>query len=309
MAEQAHVLIVEDNALDRALLDVHLTRDGFANDFARDGVEAWSMLDSQPDRYDLVLLDRTMPRMSGLELLVRIKSDHRFLIIPVILQSALAEREEIIEGIRAGAYYYLTKPYDVEMLLSVVRTAAADSAAARDLQTRVQRGLQVLQLLDEAHFTYRTIEEARGLAGVLANACPDAESTVIGLTELLVNAVEHGNLGITYDEKGVLLADGGWAAEITRRLALPENRGKRVDVHFNRTDGELRFTICDRGNGFEWKRYLDIDPRRAFDRHGRGILMARHVSFSSLEYRGSGNEVVATVRCAPPAAAAGGGAA
>ena len=232
MAEQAHVLIVEDNALDRALLDVHLSRDGFANDFARDGVEAWSMLDSQPDRYDLVLLDRTMPRMSGLELLVRIKSDHRFLIIPVILQSALAEREEIIEGIRAGAYYYLTKPYDVEMLLSVVRTAAADSAAARDLQTRVQRGLQVLQLLDEAHFTYRTIEEARGLAGVLANACPDAESTVIGLTELLVNAVEHGNLGITYDEKGVLLADGGWAAEITRRLALPENRGKRVDVHF-----------------------------------------------------------------------------
>jgi len=308
MAEQAHVLVVEDNALDRALLDAHLSREGFDIASACDGVEAWSMLDAQPDRYDLVLLDRTMPRMDGIELLRRIKADHRFLILPVILQSALVGRQEVIEGIRAGAYYYLAKPYDPEMLLSVVRTAAADSSAARDLQRRVRRGMQVLQLLDEAHFSYRTIEEARGLAAVLASACPDAESTVIGLTELMVNAVEHGNLGITYDEKSVLLEQGSWAAEVSRRLTLPENCNKRVDVRFLRGDEELRFTICDRGNGFEWSRYLDIDPRRAFDRHGRGILMARHVSFSSIEYRGTGSEVVATVRCSEPVAAAGGAA-
>src|SRR3954464_1970177 len=297
MAEQARVLIVEDNEADRALLEAHLGREGFDIEFARDGVEGWSILDARPDRFDLVLLDRTLPRMNGLELLTRIKADHRFLILPVIFQSALVSREEVIEGIRAGAYYYLTKPYDAEMLLSVVRTAATDRAAARDLQNRVKRGMQVLQLLDEAHFTYRTIEEARGLAAVLANACPDAEASVIGLTELLVNAVEHGNLGITYDDKSALLANGTWAEEIARRLELPENRAKRVDVEFCRGDNELRFTIRDRGNGFEWTRYLDIDPRRAFDRHGRGILMARHVSFSSIEYRGTGSEVVATVRC------------
>src|SRR4051812_46913 len=309
MAEQARVLIVEDNEADRALLEAHLTRDGFATEFAGDGVDGWAMLDANPDRFDLVLLDRTLPRMNGLELLTRIKADHRFLILPVIFQSALVSREEVIEGIRAGAYYYLTKPYDSEMLLSVVRTAASDRAAAKDLQNRVRRGMQVLQLLDEAHFSYQTIEEARGLAAVLANACPDAESTVIGLTELMVNAVEHGNLGITYDEKSALLEEGSWAAEVSRRLTLPENRAKRVGVRFDRGDDELRFTICDRGLGFEWTRYLDIDPRRAFDRHGRGILMARHVSFSAIEFRGCGNEVVATVRCGPPEAVAAGGAA
>jgi len=306
MSEQARVLIVEDNESDRALLDAHLSRDGFDTEFAVDGVEAWSMLDAQPDRYDVVVLDRSMPRMNGIELLRRMKHDHRFLIIPVILQSALVARDEVIEGIRCGAYYYLTKPYDVEMLMSVVRTAAADSAAGRDLQKRVRRGLQVLQLLDDAHFSYRTIEEARGLAAVLANACPDPEATAIGLTELLVNAVEHGNLGITYDEKSALLAEGSWADEIDRRLTLPENHAKRVGVRFHRADGELSFTICDCGSGFEWTRYLDIDPRRAFDRHGRGILMARHVSFSSIEYRGCGNEVVARVTRTLPAAAVGG---
>jgi len=308
MSEQTHILIVDDSAVDRALLDAYLGRDGFDTAFAVDGIEAWSILDAHPDRFDLVLLDRTMPRMDGLEVLRRIKADHRFLILPVILQSALNSRQEVIEGIRAGAYYYLTKPYDSEILLSVVRTAASDRAASKDLQKRLRRGMQVLQLLDEAHFTYRTIEEARGLAAVLASACPDAESTVIGLTELMVNAVEHGNLGITYDEKSTLLEEGEWASEVERRLTLPENRGKRVDVRFLRGDDELRFTICDRGTGFEWSRYLDIDPRRAFDRHGRGILMARHVSFSSIEFRGCGNEVVATVRCGQPVAAAGGAA-
>jgi DNA-binding response OmpR family regulator len=298
MTEQARVLIVEDSESDRALLETHLCRDGFECDFATDGVEAWSLLDTNPGRYDVVLLDRTMPRMNGLELLGRIRSDARFRVIPVILQTAHVGRDEVLAGLRAGAYYYLSKPYDAEMLLSVVRTAVEDRAAARELQARVQRGHQVLQLLDEAHFTYRTIEEARGLAAVLANACPDAESAVIGLTELLVNAVEHGNLGITYDEKSSLLADGGWDAEVARRLTLEENRNKRVDVRFQRNDEMIRFTICDRGNGFEWQRYLDIDPRRAFDRHGRGILMARHVSFSALEYHGCGNEVVATVKAA-----------
>ena len=308
MAEQAHVLIVEDNDADRALLDAHLSREGFDTEMAEDGLQAWSMLDAHPDLYDLVLLDRTMPRMDGLELLRRIKSDHRFLTLPVILQSALVARDEVIEGIRAGAYYYLAKPYDTEMLLSVVRTAASDCARAKDLQRLVRRGLQVLQLLDEAHFTYRTIEEARGLAAVLASACPDAESTVIGLTELMVNAVEHGNLGITYDEKSALLNEGNWASEVTRRLTLPEHAGKRVDVRFFRADDELRFTISDRGEGFEWSRYLDIDPRRAFDRHGRGILMARHVSFASIQFLGTGSEVVATVRCGQPEAVAGGAA-
>src|SRR5438067_13188136 len=124
----------------------------------------------------------------------------------------------------------------------------------------------------------------------------------------MVHAVEHGNLGITYDEKSVLLAEGRWRDEVARRLGLSENRGKRADVQFIRGDDELRFIICDRGNGFEWTRYLEIDPRRAFDRHGRGILMARHVSFSSIDYRGCGNEVVATVRCGPLAVAAGGAA-
>jgi CheY-like chemotaxis protein/anti-sigma regulatory factor (Ser/Thr protein kinase) len=298
MPDRTRVLVVEDNEYDRELLRVHLRDEEFAADFAGDGVEAWGRLDEGADHYDVVLLDKTMPRMNGLELLGRMKRDPRCRTIPVILQTACVGRDEMIEGIRAGAYYYLTKPYDRDVLLSVVRTAAVDSQEIRDLQKRLKRGLKVLALLSEARFEIRTLDEARDLAGVLANACPDPESAVVGLTELLVNAVEHGNLGITYEEKSVLRSCHEWEAEVLRRLGLAENAAKKVEVHFERRGEEIHFHIRDQGDGFEWRRYLDIDPRRAFDTHGRGILLARHFSFSALEYRGRGNEVTATVNLA-----------
>ena len=302
MLDAPQVLVVEDNELDRRLLQAHLKKTECVTEFARDGLEAWTMLDRDPDRFDLVLLDRTMPRMNGLELLARMKADPRCRTIPVILQTAHVGREEMIEGIRAGAYYYLTKPYDGEMLQTVVRTAAADRAEMKALQLRLRKGLQVLGLLNQAELSLRTIDEASDVATVLASACPDPSAAIIGLTELLVNAVEHGNLEIGYEEKSQLRASGTWDVEVRRRLELPENISKRVAVRFERTDGGIRFTIRDDGSGFEWKQFLEIDPGRAFHTHGRGILMARHFSFSAIEYRGAGNEVVAIVPTASTAA-------
>ena len=297
MSNSASVLVVDDHALDRKLLTAYLTPEGYDVDTASDGVEAWGKLNAEPERYDVVLLDRTMPRMDGMQLLTRMKEEEHLRMVPVIMQTALARRDHILEGIRAGAYYYLTKPYDVDMLKSVVRTAVADHQAYREMQLQVKKGFDSLRLLDKATFTFQTVEQARDIGALLANTCPDPPATVIGLTELLVNAVEHGNLGITYEDKSKLFATGGWREEVERRLALPENTSKRAEVSFERADGQLRFTIRDQGRGFDWQTYLQIDPQRAFDTHGRGIAMANRLSFSHIEYRGCGNEVVGTVVC------------
>ncbi len=289
------MLVVDDHALDRKLLTLHLEPEGYAIETAGDGVEAWGMLNVDPERYDVVLLDRTMPRMDGMQLLTRIKDEERLRMLPVILQTALARRDQILEGIRAGAYYYLTKPYDVEMLRSVVRTATTDYRGYRELQSQVKKGVDSLRLLRHAVFTFQTIEQAHDLGTLLANTCPDPTTTVIGLTELLVNAVEHGNLCITYDDKSRLYASGNWSDELQRRLALPENASKHAEVSFERDAECIRFVIRDQGEGFDWQRYLQVDPQRAFDTHGRGIAMANRLSFSHIEYRGCGNEVVGTI--------------
>lgn len=292
------VLVVDDNALDRALLRLHLTKEGYHPEFATNGTDALSILGADPERFDVVLLDRRMPDVDGLTVLAQMKEHPRLRMIPVILQTAATEPKDVIEGIRTGAWYYLTKPYDAQMLLSVVRAAANDYCEFKELRARLRQGLKTLRLLRNAIFSIRTVEEGRDVATILANACPDPDSAVVGLTELLLNAVEHGNLGITYEEKSAMADKDEWQREIDRRLALPENAGKRVEVHFERDRDAVRFTIRDDGSGFDWTPFLDIDPSRAFDTHGRGIAMARRLSFTSLDYRGSGNEVVATVRAA-----------
>ncbi len=292
------ILIVDDSKLDQQLLSACLAPRGYSLHFASDGVEALETLERDHLRFDVVLLDRQMPRMNGMEVLARMKSESHLRTLPVIMQTAATARNEILEGIRAGAYYYLTKPYDRETLVTIVDTAARDFAEYKHLRQQVAQGLGCLNLMHRASFSLQTIAHARDTAAMFANACPDPEAAVIGLTELLVNAVEHGNLGITYEEKTELNASGTWDAEVTRRLALPENAAKRVELRVERDPGELRFTIRDEGPGFLWTKYLDIDPTRAFDNHGRGIAISRAMSFDCIEYRGTGSEVVATVRLA-----------
>lgn len=291
----ARVLIVDDNPIDRSLLVENLEPEGYNLDLANDGAEAWEILQRNPDAYDVLLLDRVMPRMGGIALLGKIKEHPHLQTLPVIMQTAASARDEILEGINAGAYYYLTKPYDREMLKSIVRTAASDHATFKALRGTLRKGLGSLALLRNARFVFRTVEHARDLAATLANTCPDPERSVIGLTELLVNAVEHGNLGITYDEKSALNAKGQWWEEVTRRLASAEYRDKTAEVTFERDDTAIRFTVRDQGNGFNWQKYLQIDPARAFHTHGRGIAMANLYTFDKLEYRGNGNEVVGTI--------------
>ncbi len=293
--DATRVLVVDDNPHDRALMHEYLSREGYETDDAEDGVEAFHILERDPWRYDVVLLDRNMPRLGGVELLQWLKANPELRSLPVILQTASDSRADLLAAMKGGAFYYLTKPYDVEMLLTVVATAARDRASYRQLQTVARRGEMATGLLRSATFRLRSIDEARDVGTLVAGLCPDPANTVIGLTELIVNAVEHGNLGITYAEKSELSGMDRWLAELERRAVLPENAAKFVDVSFERDDRKIRITVRDQGSGFDWRPYLEPDPTRVFDTHGRGITIARRLSFDELEYRDPGNEVIATI--------------
>jgi hypothetical protein len=111
----------------------------------------------------------------------------------------------------------------------------------------------------------------------------------------MINAIEHGNLGITYREKTLLLMENDWRAEVERRQELPQFRKRMARVRFERLNDCLRFTIRDEGSGFNWQRYLEFDPTRIFDPNGRGIAMARRSSFCNIEFQGNGNTVVVCI--------------
>jgi anti-sigma regulatory factor (Ser/Thr protein kinase) len=150
-----------------------------------------------------------------------------------------------------------------------------------------------LNMLSSGEFVFQTLAEAHDLAAALSSLCQEPESASVGLIELLVNAVEHGNLGITYDEKSELRKNFNWEDEVARRLALPEYASRKARIALVHQGDDLEFTVSDEGTGFDWNKYLDFDPERAFDLNGRGIAMANKFSFSSLQYQGKGNVVVA----------------
>lgn len=295
----AKLLVVDDEPINLEIIG-HCLEDEHQLAFAEDGLEAWAMLEASPQAYDGVILDRMMPRMDGMEVLRRLKADRRFRDVPVIMQSAADSSEQVAEGLAAGAWYYLAKPYAPKALRSIVNAALDDRRNRKDLAHIGGRLQAILDLTEQASFRFRTLDEVSALSSTLAQMCPNPETVAMGLSELMLNAVEHGNLSIDYAEKGRLIEEGLWQEEVERRLADPAQAGRHAIVELRRDPACLSFTIRDRGPGFDWQRYLDLDPSRAFDSHGRGIAMARHLAFASMEYRGAGNEVQVTVALADP---------
>jgi CheY-like chemotaxis protein len=299
------LLVVDDEAINLEIIGEYLEGEPYELTLAADGDEAWDALDREPDRYDCVLLDRMMPKLNGIEVLKRVRRDKRMQALPVILQTAAAAPEQIAEGVRLGAYYYLSKPFDREILVSIVRAALYFRREQIEMASRLKDKHAALNLLTEGSFEFATLDEARSLAAALANQCENAEAVSVGLSELMVNAVEHGNLDIGYAEKSSLLLKSAWETEINRRLALPQYAARRARVRLERRSTELALTITDCGAGFDWREYLEISAKRAFDIHGRGIALARQLAFASLEYSGCGNTVtvtapVAAVVCTQP---------
>lgn len=289
--DAARILLVDDEPLNLEILVEHLDDARFRTAQAENGLVAWNMLDADPGGFDLVLLDRMMPVMDGMELLARIRGDARFSALPIVLQTAAAAKEQVAEGLRQGAYYYLTKPFEREILLAIIDSALEQ----RRSRLTLTADHFDIGLLCTAEFHFRTLQEARRLAAFLARLCPNPDQAVLGFSELLVNAVEHGNLGITYREKSVLNESGGWQDEVARRQALPEYARRVASARFERGAESLHFTITDEGTGFDWRAYLEMNPDRAFDTHGRGIAMSRLVSFPELRYEGRGNVVTVIV--------------
>jgi CheY-like chemotaxis protein/anti-sigma regulatory factor (Ser/Thr protein kinase) len=302
---RARLLVVDDEEVNREIIAEYLDGEPWALTMAADGASALGLLGSR-EAYDVVVLDRMMPGVDGMEVLRRMQQDPQLRGIPVVMQTAAASHEQVAQGLELGAYYYLTKPYHRDALVAVIRSALGMSRQRHDLADRIEEYRGVMALIDEGTFRVRTLSEARALAAALGSASADPAAVGLGLVELLVNAIEHGNLGITFEDKAALLACGAWDDEVQARLARPENAAKFVLVTCRRTEGRLEVVIRDQGRGFDWRRFLSMDEMRAFQANGRGISLARQVAFDSLEYRGCGNEVAvsATARArgasAPP---------
>jgi len=109
------VLVVDDNPESLEMVAALLRTRGFDVDTAVDGPGALDSLDRH--RPDVVLLDVMMPAMSGMEVLDRIRASPQHAAIPVILVTGRSSDEDMLEGYKFGADYYIRKPFTPRQLL------------------------------------------------------------------------------------------------------------------------------------------------------------------------------------------------
>jgi class 3 adenylate cyclase/CheY-like chemotaxis protein len=153
MSNPQRILVVDDNESNRMIIGIRLKAHGYEVLQADDGEKALAVATEQ--RPDLILLDIMMPKIDGIEVCRRLKSDAAMPFTPIILVTAKASSDDVVVGLEAGADEYLTKPIDqtalvarvksvlrIKELHDQVRTQAAELASwNKTLERRVEQQL------------------------------------------------------------------------------------------------------------------------------------------------------------------------
>lgn len=284
------VLVLEDSAAVRDLicsavrakgLDCHLVKDG------RSAVE-WF----QAEKPSMAFIDLHIPGDDPLEVIKTLRRDNPALVI--IAMTAFGSHDNAFRALRLGANDYLKKPFrgsEVSALVERFSTIITELDEERLLRSFMRtKSLEIEMGNDLSHPGL----VARFLVDEAASFLPREEqlNVRLGLEELLMNAVEHGNLEISSDEKRQLLKENGsMRALFEERAKSPRFARRTVRVAAEMCGEVCEWTITDEGSGFDHGKLPDpTAPEGIEELSGRGIFLARF-QFTDLEFVGSGNIV------------------
>ncbi len=132
-----HLLVVDDEELNRDMLSRRLAHNGFQVDVAADGPSALAYIGTHAT--DLVLLDGMMPGMSGVEVLKTLRATYAPDQLPVIMVTALKDSDKVVEALNLGANDYITKPVDFPVALARIHGQLARKASESALRKSEER--------------------------------------------------------------------------------------------------------------------------------------------------------------------------
>jgi two-component system NtrC family sensor kinase len=232
------ILIADDDAVSRRLLQSYLQKWGHEVVVAQDGGQAWRLFED--GQFPIVISDWMMPEMDGVDLIRRIRASPRPGYVYTILLTARSQKEDLVEGMEAGADDFITKPFDRD-----------------ELRVRLREGERFIRLEQERAEQQRALEAAvaqnqklaadgqaaAALAGDLERAITGAENGLRALRQSLVDS--FGSLqdrspaqpelaGLQDSVVGQMekaLAELGRARRMARELGGPANDAEsRTDL-------------------------------------------------------------------------------
>jgi len=283
------ILIIDDEDAIRDLLKLALLDNGYHVYEASCGKEGLEIFkENDPD---IVLTDVKMPNMSGIEVVKEIKTIKSN--ADIVIMTGYGTEDTVIDALRAGASNYVKKPISFDELFTILNNIIYN----RENEKRYEIVKDVVIYEQKKLVIDNDISKVWGIVNqILFNIMPIINSKKIdgmklGLYELIINAIEHGNLCISYEEKTLALRNGSYLKLITEKSKEANKKAKRVYINCDFNREKFTVEIIDQGKGFNYKELIDInDPGSIMSAHGRGIFLAS-LYFDKLKYKEPGNRV------------------
>lgn len=237
---------------------------------------------------DIVISDMRLPDKNGNIVVKEIKDIDKN--VPIIIITGYSDHQLILSAMKNGAVDLLKKPFkpnDLKYLINKIETLFR--------KIKVKLSASFVQWEKRHIIIKNDINIIRSVVDFIFSnldyISEDASFMKIGLQELLINAIEHGNLDISNMEKQELLDRGDYNRVLKERMQQPEFREKFVDIKIFSTPEYLKITLEDMGKGFDPSQIPDPEnPENFLKESGKGILMAIH-AFDKVEYNAVGNGV------------------
>jgi DNA-binding response OmpR family regulator len=285
------ILIVDDEVILRNLLVRYMCKEGFEPIEAADGESAVELY--RITKPACVVSDVIMPKMDGIDLLSRIRKIDPQAVI--ILMTGFGNEDVLLRALRGGAANFFKKPFNFQELLDCIRSIIKHKAEIDESnffsEFLVEETKRFVIEMDRANI-FPVINQ---ISIHLRNLFPESEiiNLKIGIEEMLVNAIEHGNLDITYEEKNKAIEQGKFGLLIQDRLAQGNNAKKKITVESRLTRDLLKVVINDEGKGFDWQALPDPLEDNFLSYNGRGIFLTK-IFYDAVAFNKPGNEVTIT---------------
>ncbi|MFZ9001845.1 MAG: hypothetical protein ACO20H_11115 [Bacteriovoracaceae bacterium] len=301
------ILILDEGFFTEKLLISILNKDDYEISTEPEVKVAIKNLKKIPSSYEAIFINTGCKEINYIEFKNKLKSDPELNGIPIIQiekennKVSIDTTASVISDISIinreimdkddPNIFHLTAPLNPSLVRPLLSTLKELNKEKRRIRSFFENKKAGIDLIEQIKLTIKKHDEANTIADYLALYCPHFENAYSGLKELLYNAIEHGNYDIGYDLKGSLLTEGNFEEEIQKRSKDAKYKKKQVDIVLEKRKEGIYIQITDEGEGFEFKKYLEVSPSRATHIHGRGISLCYKVYFDKIAYNEKGNQV------------------
>jgi len=242
----------------------------------------------------LIFIELQLPGEEAIEFIERSKRSKSNTQFIVITDNATVENA--VTALRHGALDFLKKPFEIDDIARIVEkffSLTANREADYDIYSSIVEEARTFELATDFSIVSTFMSEIMHIISRFARIDKKTTLTIrLSLYQMLVNAMEHGNLEINYDMKKNLLEEVmDYQRYLTDRANEAPFKDRKVRVSYKFDTKSISFTITDEGKGFDVSKVPNPHATENLERlNGRGIFISR-VNMTSVTYNDKGNSV------------------